>query len=562
MVVCNSTLAGVRDWEVDKVAGQLTFHQLGLVICAICTLIACVVSFFLMFKHVTNYTAPKEQRQILRILLLPPVYTLITLFSYVWHWHAVYFHVVRNCYEVFALASFFTLMCQYIAPELSHQKEYFATMPAKSWPWPASWFNACLKGKLRPPRNGLKWFNIIWFCVFQYCAVRIGTTIIATVTQATGDYCENTLHPAFAHIWMLLFNMLSITFAFYFLLTFYIILHSAIAEHKPFLKFTLLFLCIWLTFWQSTILSFLSASNAIKPNKTLSPGDIAIGFNALGTCFEMMLISILHLVAYSWKPYLPDNAEFAVLEKARKPPMRAIADTLNPLDIIKSFARGMKWMLIGHRRRTEKTEKITASGKENPDIVGQHKVFIAPSSTTNEVDEERTNLVPHQQQHHELDGNIDTLPVPGAFHQHDSYVSQDSLPLHPTPAEQIPIPQHDDQEFGIAETRYEGYRPPPVSLPVPQQQTSSSSPLPQQNLSRPLSVSTPPHPHLSPSQKPQLTPTSPGSPDRLSPNRQSQSPLPYPDPEELHLIRYVSGLQHCGPAATTLPAAAAANTVP
>lgn len=154
----------------------------------VCTVISCVVSFYLMYRHATNYTRPREQRQILRILLMVPVYSITTMFSYVWYWHAVYWEVGRDFYEAFAIASFFALLCQYVGENLRTQKEFFAAeMEVKPWPWPATWFNRCCGGRfMKTPSNGLTWFNIVWICVFQYCFVRVATTLLALGTQITG----------------------------------------------------------------------------------------------------------------------------------------------------------------------------------------------------------------------------------------------------------------------------------------------------------------------------------------------------------------------------------------
>lgn len=90
-----------------------------------------------------------------------PIYSITTMFSYVWYWHAIYWEVGRDFYEAFAIAAFFALLCQYIGPDLSAQKEYFAdSFVVEPWPWPATWINKCCKGKLRAPRSGLTWFNV------------------------------------------------------------------------------------------------------------------------------------------------------------------------------------------------------------------------------------------------------------------------------------------------------------------------------------------------------------------------------------------------------------------
>lgn len=45
-----------------KLVGQLTFHDLARIIGAACTLIAVLLSLYLIFMHATHYTKPREQR--------------------------------------------------------------------------------------------------------------------------------------------------------------------------------------------------------------------------------------------------------------------------------------------------------------------------------------------------------------------------------------------------------------------------------------------------------------------------------------------------------------------
>ena len=42
--------------------GPLDFHELARIIGASCTLIATVLSLYLVFMHATHYTKPREQR--------------------------------------------------------------------------------------------------------------------------------------------------------------------------------------------------------------------------------------------------------------------------------------------------------------------------------------------------------------------------------------------------------------------------------------------------------------------------------------------------------------------
>jgi hypothetical protein len=44
--------------------------------------------------------------------------------------------------------------------------------------------------------------KVVWVGVFQYCLLRVLMTIVAVVTQKFDVYCEQSLNPAFAHIWV------------------------------------------------------------------------------------------------------------------------------------------------------------------------------------------------------------------------------------------------------------------------------------------------------------------------------------------------------------------------
>jgi hypothetical protein len=78
--------------------------------------------------------------------------------------HYIYWSVLQQCYEAFVIASFFTLVCAFIAPDLHSQKDYFRQVKPMPWVWPLNWcVNWCggpVTGRLRTPRSGLTAFNV------------------------------------------------------------------------------------------------------------------------------------------------------------------------------------------------------------------------------------------------------------------------------------------------------------------------------------------------------------------------------------------------------------------
>lgn len=85
--------------------------------------------------------------------------------------------------------------------------------------------------------------------------IRVACTIVATITQVEGVYCEESLGPQYAHVWAMMANMIAVTIAMYCLIAFYLNLKDALAANKPFFKLLCIKLVIFFSFWQMVCLS-------------------------------------------------------------------------------------------------------------------------------------------------------------------------------------------------------------------------------------------------------------------------------------------------------------------
>ncbi|KAG6013650.1 hypothetical protein E4U54_006488 [Claviceps lovelessii] len=376
-MTCNSTLEDMRILPGSEkiLVGPLDFHDLARVIGSSSTLIATVLSLYLVWMHALNYTQPREQRYIIRILFMVPTYAISSYLQIQWYWHAIYFQVISDCYEAFAIASFFALLCHYVAPDLHSQKVFFRELrPIKQWVMPINWFSKCCGGQRgiwRIPKSGLTWFNILWVGVYHYCFVRVAMTVSAVVSQYHHRYCESSNSPVFGHIWIIVLNALAVTIAMYCLVQFYVQLKDALAEHNLFIKIVAIKLVVFLSFWQASAISVgTSTLNIVRANDFLAYPDLKVGVPALLLCVEMAMFAVLHLWAFPYAPYVPgasrtfypvpdlDKASPSV-ENQRHPPaggimgLGAIGDALNVWDFIKAFGRGMRWLFCGVKRRKE-----------------------------------------------------------------------------------------------------------------------------------------------------------------------------------------------------------------
>lgn len=365
---CNSTLEDEKISEKSLFESHnYTFHELALTISAVCGVIAIVVSLSLMFMHAIRYSRPKEQRHIIRILFMVPIYALVSFLSIVFYQHSVYYEVLRDCYEAFAIASFFSLMCAYLAEDLHDQKQYFRSIKPKPWIWPMKYFQKCAGGEngwLRTPRSGLTWFNVIWVAVFQYCFIRVAMTITAVITQHFRVYCLESLNPAFAHVWVMVIEGVAVSVTMYCIIQFYFQIKEDVAQHKPILKVIAIKLVIFLSFWQTIIISFLTSSGAIKANPTIGTPDIKITIPSMLLCIEMAFFAIFHWWSFSYKPYIIGSRDYLIAFGHLKEtePVRyhggplgvyAIAQCFNPWDLIKATARSAKWLFRDRRHRMQ-----------------------------------------------------------------------------------------------------------------------------------------------------------------------------------------------------------------
>jgi len=67
--------------EVDGF--QLTVQHIGWIIAFVFVVLACIISFRLIWQHLKNYTEPNLQRPIVRIIFIVPIYAIDSLVSLV-----------------------------------------------------------------------------------------------------------------------------------------------------------------------------------------------------------------------------------------------------------------------------------------------------------------------------------------------------------------------------------------------------------------------------------------------------------------------------------------------
>ncbi|KAK0645237.1 Protein LAZ1-like protein 1 [Lasiodiplodia hormozganensis] len=372
--------------EEDSIGG-FTFHQFSIALAASFTIAAGVLSFYLIFRHITNYNRPLEQKQNVRIIFMVPVYGLTSCLAIKYYEHHVYLEAVHQLYEALVLASFFVLLCRYMAPTTQELEERFKEIEPRSWIPPIKWLNMCTGGKgrgpFRTPRSGVTYIHVITIGVFQYSVVKLCTTLITFITEATDTYCAESKSTSHAAIWVKAIQIISLIIAMIFLMQFYLQFKESLRHHNPFLKFLAIKFVVFLSYVQTFILNQLTTGDSptMKPSSKISYQSLDIGIPNMVLCIEMAIAAIIHLWAYPWRGYRDAGIEnpMQVLSESAteltdreggsadeidsspksfvaKPTsfgsaLRIFADAMNFWDIMKEVAYSIHWLFVEKKRQ-------------------------------------------------------------------------------------------------------------------------------------------------------------------------------------------------------------------
>ncbi|KAF9476348.1 DUF300-domain-containing protein [Pholiota conissans] len=281
------------------------------------TLVAVAVSLWLISRHLQWYTNKREQRYIVRLLFMVPLYAVISFTSFLFWNHSTPIILIRDAYEAIVLTAFFYLLLMYLSHDTEEQKRIFLKsglsveadkVARKKGQDPAKWVFPL--GFIRwKPWDGLYFLQLMKWGVLQYCVVRPTSTLAAVILNYMGLYCEDSWGVGWGHIYITIVTSVSVTVAMYCLLQLYVPVAKDLSHHQPLLKLFSVKAVVFLTFWQATLLSLLSMFGFIKDTKYMTADDINNAIGAVLETFEMMLFAFLHIRAFTYKPYSEHSNE-------------------------------------------------------------------------------------------------------------------------------------------------------------------------------------------------------------------------------------------------------------
>ena len=174
------------------------------------------------------------------------------------------------------------------------------------------------------------------------------------ITQGAGDYCEYSLSPKFAHIWvtgqhlqpyivshvlirLLVINSITVSVAVMAILNTYKRLKSEpeFAKHKPLLKLVSFKLIVGINFLQTFVFSILTGQNIIHGSKKVTGKDYTYGIPAILVSVEQIFFAIFFHYSFRSREYHEDMLKEQGMRKMGI--FAAAGHAFNPMDLLEGM---------------------------------------------------------------------------------------------------------------------------------------------------------------------------------------------------------------------------------
>ncbi|XP_063790668.1 transmembrane protein 184A [Pseudophryne corroboree] len=287
-----------------------------------------------IYLHLRNYTIPNEQRYIIRILFIVPIYSFDSWLSLLLignDQYYVYFDSVRDCYEAFVIYSFLSLCFEYLGGESAIMTE-IRGKPVKS---SCYYGTCCLQGMSYS-------IGFLRFCkqaTLQFCIIKPIMAVVTIILQAFGKYHDGDFNVQSGYLYITIIYNFSVSLALYALFLFYFATKELLHPFEPVLKFLTIKAVIFLSFWQGMLLAILERCGAIPEvqiinGKPVGAGTVAAGYQNFIISIEMLFAAISLRYAFTCQVYREKKEN----STANVAPMQSISsglkETMSPHDIV------------------------------------------------------------------------------------------------------------------------------------------------------------------------------------------------------------------------------------
>ncbi|XP_077243273.1 uncharacterized protein LOC143883842 [Tasmannia lanceolata] len=263
----------------------------------------------LISQHFSSWKNPKEQKAIIIIVLMAPIYAINSFIGLLDIQGSKAFFMflesVKECYEALVIAKFLALMYSYlnisisknIVPDGIKGREIHHSFPMTFF-------------QPHTVRLDHRTLKLLKHWTWQFVIIRPVCSILMILLQLLGLYTS-----WISWTFSIILNI-SVSLALYSLVVFYHVFAKELAPHKPLSKFLCIKGIVFFCFWQGIMLEILVAAGIIKSHHYwLDVEQLEEALQNVLVCVEMVVFSVIQQYAYNIVPYSGDVAEKKRLNK-------------------------------------------------------------------------------------------------------------------------------------------------------------------------------------------------------------------------------------------------------
>uniref|UniRef100_A0A672JU53 Transmembrane protein 184B-like n=1 Tax=Sinocyclocheilus grahami TaxID=75366 RepID=A0A672JU53_SINGR len=281
-----------------------------------------------IYMHLRYYSSPKEQRHIVRILFIVPIYAFdswLSLLFFTNDQYYVYFDTVRDCYEA--------LNTTPMRPER-------LSGSVVSWDFQKRLLSSCIYGTccLWGKTYSIGFLRFCKQATLQFCVVKPLMAMITVILQAFGKYRDGDFNVASGYLYVTIIYNISVSLSLYALFLFYFATRDLLSPYRPMLKFFMVKSVIFLSFWQGMLLAILEKCGAIpqisSPEVSVGEGTVAAGYQNFIICIEMFFAALALRHAFTYKVYMDKRLDSLGHCAPMKSISSSLKETMNPGDMV------------------------------------------------------------------------------------------------------------------------------------------------------------------------------------------------------------------------------------
>ncbi|KAF6138813.1 hypothetical protein GIB67_025975 [Kingdonia uniflora] len=300
-----------------------SLHVPALIVGGSFVLVALVLSIYLIFQHLRLYTNPAEQKWIVGIIFMVPVYATESIISLLDSRLSLSCDILRNVYEAFALYCFgrYLVACLVSVTEVylldscdeptilggegrvvelldkesrKHLNEPLLELDEKQTLQRGSFISFFR----RPEELGSSAYTVVKFGLVQYMILKTLCAFLAFLLELFGVYGNGEFKWYYGYPYIAAVLNFSQMWALYCLVQFYHLTHQKLHAIKPLAKFISFKAIVFATWWQGVGIALLCALGVLPKE-----GKFQNGLQDFLICVEMAIAAVAHIFVFSAKPY-------------------------------------------------------------------------------------------------------------------------------------------------------------------------------------------------------------------------------------------------------------------